>query len=64
MNNRQFFDRVVVMRKAQKEYFRTRSRSALERSKREEKLIDDEIARVQAIIGVPPEPPPPRGLFD
>lgn len=38
------------MRKAQKEYFRTRSGRALTDSKRLEKEIDDEIERVNKVI--------------
>ena len=33
MNARQFFDKVALMRKLQKEYFRTRSKTALNQSK-------------------------------
>lgn len=49
MNPEQFFQTVCRMRDSQKEYFKTRSRSSLEESKRLEKLIDDEIARVGKI---------------
>lgn len=45
MNPKEFFDKVCRMRKAQKEYFRTRSGRALSDSKRLEKEIDDEIER-------------------
>lgn len=38
------------MRKAQKEYFRTRSGRALSDSKRLEKEIDDEIERVNKVM--------------
>lgn len=50
MKPKEFFDTVVRMRDKQKEYFKTRSGSALTESKRLEKVIDDEIARVQKII--------------
>lgn len=51
MNARQFFDLTASMRKAQKEYFKTRSRDALNRSKELEKRIDDEIERVNRVLG-------------
>lgn len=50
MNPREFYDKVVQMRLAQKEYFKTRASSALIESKRLEKVIDDEIARVDKIV--------------
>lgn len=64
MDKRQFFDKVAAMREAQREYFRTRSRSSLEKSKGLEREIDTEIQRVYAIIGAPPAIPPERSLFD
>lgn len=39
------------MRSMQKEYFRTRSKTALQESKRLEREIDMEIARVEEIVG-------------
>ena len=45
MKPREFFDKVVQMRSAQKEYFRTRSSQALSESKRLEREIDAEIKR-------------------
>jgi len=50
MTPKEFFDKVSRMRKAQKEYFRTRSGRALSDSKRLEKEIDDEIERVNKVI--------------
>lgn len=50
MNSKDFFTKVSRMRKAQKEYFRTRSGRALTDSKRLEKEIDDEIERVNKVI--------------
>lgn len=47
MTNRQFFDRVVQLRRFQKDFFATRSRESLQQAKALEKEIDDEIARVQ-----------------
>lgn len=51
MNAREFFDKVAQMRSMQKEYFRTRSKTALQESKRLERDIDMEIARVEGIVG-------------
>lgn len=53
MDAKQFFDKVVFMRKCQKEYFRTRATSALRQSKAVEKEIDNEIERVLNIINQP-----------
>lgn len=50
MNPKEFFDKVCRMRKAQKEYFRTRSGRALSDSKRLEKEIDDEVERVNKVM--------------
>jgi hypothetical protein len=50
MSPKEFFDKVCRMRKAQKEYFRTRSGRALSDSKRLEKEIDDEIERVNKVM--------------
>lgn len=49
MNAKQFFDKVVEMRRLQKEYFKSRSARVLEQSKRVEREIDNEIKRVQDI---------------
>lgn len=49
MNPVQFFDKVAEMRDAQREYFRTRSKEALIKSKQTEREIDSEIERVKAI---------------
>lgn len=50
MAPKEFFDKVCRMRKAQKEYLRTRSGRALSDSKRMEKEIDDEIERVNKVM--------------
>lgn len=50
MSPKEFFDKVSRMRKAQKDYFRTRSGRALADSKRLEKEIDDEIERVNKVV--------------
>ena len=56
MNAKQFFDRVTIMRKYQKEYFRTRSQAALKLSKALEFEIDAEIARVNTLISKEQKP--------
>lgn len=50
MDARTFFDEVAKMRQLQKEYFRTRSSLTLQASKKQEKLIDDEIKRAQTAL--------------
>lgn len=54
MNSRVFFDKVALMRRLQKEYFKTRSKSVLEQCKVVEKEVDVEIKRVNAILGNQP----------
>ena len=49
MNAKEFFDLVNSMRKAQREYFATRSSDALELSKRLEREVDKEIERVTIV---------------
>lgn len=49
MNAKEFYDTVVKMRKAQRDYFRTRSQRSLNESKQFEKLVDAEIERVTKI---------------
>ena len=56
MNPRTFFEKVALMREAQKDYFRTRSHDALRNSKALETEIDSEIRRVRA-MGYPAEQP-------
>lgn len=51
MNAKEFFEEVSKMRDYQKEYFRTRSSLALQASKKQEKLIDEEIRRVRGVLG-------------
>ncbi|KAA6331776.1 hypothetical protein EZS27_019657 [termite gut metagenome] len=50
MDAKEFFDKVVQMRLAQKDYFKTRAKCYLVKSKRYEKEIDSEIKRVQTIL--------------
>lgn len=54
MNSRDFFDKVALMRRLQKEYFKNRSKSVLEQCKVVEKEVDVEIKRVKAILGNQP----------
>lgn len=46
MNAREFYDAVVKMRNAQREYYKFKSRNNLVKAKRLEKVVDDEIVRV------------------
>jgi hypothetical protein len=50
MKPREFFDLVVSLRQAQRDYFKTRKTDALIESKRLEGLVDAEIDRVQKIL--------------
>lgn len=63
MDAKTFYQKVVLLRKAQKEYFKTRSRDALQKSKALESEIDREIERVERIIGTP-QPPKQTNLFN
>lgn len=49
MTAREFYNIVVKMRKAQRDYFRTRSQRSLTESKQLERQIDAEIERVSKI---------------
>ena len=49
MDAKTFYDTVRLMRRFQKEYARTRSGTALQYSKDYERLIDEEIERVEKI---------------
>lgn len=49
MDAKAFFDLVCLMRAHQKEYFKTRDKEVLIKSKHYEKLVDHEIDRVKAI---------------
>lgn len=57
MNSRTFFEKVALMREAQKEYFRTRSHDALRKSKALEAEIDTEIKRVRDLGYNQPQQP-------
>lgn len=63
MDKRVFFEKVALMRDAQKEYFRTRSHDALRKSKALESEIDREIERVRSLGYEPPAPPIQQNLF-
>lgn len=54
MNAKEFFDLVSRMRKAQKDYFATRSTDSLFESKRLERAVDAEISRVEDILNKRP----------
>lgn len=56
MDAQQFFRLVVKLRDKQKEYFRTRTQSALTESKQLEKAVDDEIEKVNKILAEKREP--------
>ena len=47
MKPEEFYALVANMRNAQKEYFKTRSRDMLSKSKQLEKQVDDEIKRAK-----------------
>lgn len=49
MNAKQFFDAVVKLRELQGRYFKERSTIALQTAKKQERIIDDEIKRVNQI---------------
>lgn len=49
MTPKEFFDLVARMRKAQQEYFRTRTSASLSVSKKLERAVDAEIERVNRI---------------
>lgn len=50
MTAREFFEKVAAMRQAQRDYFKTRDKEVLIRSKQLEKEVDDEIKRVTKIL--------------
>lgn len=50
MNAKEFFNLVSQMRTTQKDYFRTRSKYALDKSKDLEKRVDAEIERVKELL--------------
>ena len=62
MDKRVFFEKVALMREAQKDFFRTRSNDALRKSKALEAEIDHEIERVRD-MGYTQLKPKERNLF-
>ncbi len=62
MDKRVFFEKVALMREAQKDFFRTRSNDALRKSKALEAEIDHEIERVRS-LGYTQQKPKERNLF-
>lgn len=56
MDHEAFYKLVVALRNKQKEYFRTRTQSALRESKALEKQVDDEISRVNDVLSKRKEP--------
>lgn len=65
MDAKTFFDKVSQLRKVQKEYFRTRSKTALNQSKAVEREVDAEIARVHDALGTPAtKQPEQRNIFE
>jgi tripartite-type tricarboxylate transporter receptor subunit TctC len=61
MSPKEFFDKVVEMREAQKKFFRMHASTELQRSKQLEKQIDEEIQRVQELMK--PKQPTQADLF-
>ena len=57
MDSKVFYDTVKRMREAHKQYFKTRRPCDLQRSKEIEKVIDNEIARVERILWEQKNPP-------
>ena len=47
MNAKEFFDKVVEMRKAQKDFFKSRDSQVLMKAKALERVIDQEIKRIE-----------------
>lgn len=62
MNQQEFFNLVEEMRLQQKKYFSTRNTETLQKAKKLEWQVDEEIARVRAILEKPQ--PQQLNLFD
>ena len=62
MNPQEFFNLVEEMRMQQKKYFCTRNSETLQKAKKLEWLVDEEITRVHAILARPQ--PQQLNLFD
>lgn len=50
MNSKEFYDATVKLRQLQKSYFKCRTSTVLAACKRQEKLIDEEIDRVNGKV--------------
>ena len=50
MNAKEFFDKVCAMREAQNRYFKYRTSDELSKARQLEKIVDDEIRRVLALL--------------
>ncbi|MBR0291027.1 MAG: hypothetical protein IJQ79_02720 [Bacteroidales bacterium] len=55
MDARTFFNIVAEMREQQDKFFKTRSQAAFRESRRLERIVDAEIARVKSITNPPVE---------
>lgn len=64
MDAKTFFQKVELMRNAQKEYFKTRSQTALRNAKALEAEIDREIDRVNKILDTGKSQPQQKFLFN
>lgn len=64
MDAKTFFQKVVLMRKSQKEYFKTRSQTSLHKAKALETEIDREIDRVNNILDSGKSQVQQANLFD
>lgn len=53
MNHKEFYELVKSMRKAQRDYFRTRDLEILKKSKHLESMLDKEIKRVEDVTTQP-----------
>ena len=62
MNPQEFFNLVEEMRMQQKKYFSSRNTETLQKSKKLEWQVDEEIARIRAILARPQ--PQQLNLFD
>lgn len=62
MNPQEFFNLVEKMRMQQKKYFSTRNTETLQKTKKLEWQVDEEITRVRAILARPQ--PQQLNLFD
>ena len=62
MNPQEFFNLVEEMRMQQKKYFSTRNTETLQKAKKLECQVDEEITRVRAILARPQ--PQQLNLFD